>query len=188
MNKFYQFHKYVFLRDSAILPAFKNVHAPQLKKIIVQISFKSNYFKLSKVLSYSLLVLEYLTNQKATFSFSKKDVAAWRLRKNQLVSVFVTLRGDSIFSFVEKTLFTLFPKISDHTFCELRSQSTASLVITDFIAFPELEREVINLTKKNSFFGSYKISMIFVFNSGVYSRYPANFLLSQLQLIPNIKN
>jgi ribosomal protein L5 len=188
MHKFYQFYKYVFLRDSAIIPAFKKMHAPQLKKIIVQISFKSNYFKLSKVLSYSLFVLEHLTNQKASFSFSKKDVAAWRLRKNQLVSVFVTLRGDSMFSFVEKTLFTLFPKVPTTIFRELRSQSAASLVITNFIAFPELEREAMNFTKKNSFFGSYKISMIFVFNSGVYHRYPASFLLAQLQLIHSIKN
>ena len=163
-----------------------NAEVPQLKKIIVQISFKPNFFKLSKIMAYSIFVLEYLTNQKATFSFSNKDVAAWRLRKKQLVSVFVTLRGVSMFSFFEKTLFTFFVKLKNFNLVELRSQSATSLAINNYMSFTELEREAINLTKKNSFLGSYRISVIFVFYvNGTNPKISSSFLLSQLQLVNN---
>ena len=186
MHKFYNFFNYVFIRDCSNQLSFCNEGVPKLKKIIVQISFKSNYFKLAKIIAYSIFVVEYLTNQKATFSFSKKDVSAWRLRKKQLVSVFVTLRGVAMFSFFEKALFTFFVKLKNFSLVELSSQSATCLIINNYISFTELEREAINLTKKNSFLGNCRVSVIFVFNAkGKDSKFSSSFLLSQLQIINN---
>lgn len=89
-------------------------------------------------------------------------------------------------SFFEKTLFTFFVKLKNFSLVELSSQSATSLVINNFMSFTELEREAINLTKKSSFLGSYRISVIFIFNvNSINPKISSSFLLSQLQLINN---
>jgi ribosomal protein L5 len=181
MKKFYTFYNYVILRDSMnqflVIAPNSNV----LEKVIVHVSFKPNFFKLSKVLAYSLFILEYLTNQKAYFAFSKKDVSIWRLRKTQLVSIYCTLHKHTIFFFLEKFLFTFMPKLKHFSFVELSSRTAVTVQIRNFMLFSELERESINMTKQNAFFKNYTVSVIFIFSSKNVVDVPPTFFLNQFQ-------
>lgn len=146
---------------------------PTLERVVVQISFKPNFFRVNKTLPFMLFVLEYLTGQKPVFSFSTEDVAPWKLRKKQLVSIHTTLRGDGMLVFIEKLLFTYIPKlIQMPTYVIAPNTSSMSLIIPNFMLFSELERENMGFTKKNSIICKYTLGVVLVFKE--QSQHPFN--------------
>jgi ribosomal protein L5 len=180
MPKFSYFFKNVILRDVQTQVGKNDSSLPRLNKIIVHFSFMPNFFKTAKVLPFCLFALEYLTGQKAVFSFSKKDVAVWRLRKKQLVSIYTTLRGTIIINFLEKFLFTFLIK---NKFFKVSALQNNAVVyeVQDFITFSELERESINIVKNNAAFKNYRLCIIVVFAEISKQQDASSFFLNSFQ-------
>jgi len=59
------------------------------------------------------MAFEYLTGQKATVTWSRKSVAAFRLRKNSVIGCRVTLRKNMLFNFFEKYILFYLPRLYD---------------------------------------------------------------------------
>lgn len=163
MNKLSYYITQIIERDLANQMIVTSKELPRLSSVIVQISFKSNFFNLTKTIAFIVFVLEFLTGQKPKFSYSKADVSYWKLRKKQLVSIHTTLKGPAMFFFIEKFLFTFLSKLPNIFFITFPNSSAFCYFISNFIIFNELERESIGFNKKNSILSKFNISVTFVF-------------------------
>lgn len=180
MNKIAYFINSTLLRDFA--NQLVGTKQPVLDRVVVQISFKPNFFNVFKVIPFIVFVLEYLTGQKTKFSYSTSDVSYWKLRKKQIVAIHVTLRGQRMFLFIERFLFTLLPKLSNTLVITFPNSNTFCYFIQNFILFSELERETILFNKKNANFCKFNMAITFVLKNF----YPQNvknglFFVNQLQ-------
>ena len=61
-----------------------------------------------------LAALEILSGQKATWTKARKSIATFKLRKNMVVGCKVTLRKKVMFSFFEKLIIILLPRMRDY--------------------------------------------------------------------------
>ena len=60
-----------------------------------------------KLIDYAVEELTKITGQKAIVTLSKKDVAAFKLRKGMPIGAKVTLRGDKMYEFLDRLLLLL---------------------------------------------------------------------------------
>ena len=91
-----------------------------------------------------------LTGRKPIVSKSKKDVANFKLRKNQAIGCRVTLRGDAMYEFYDRLVATALPRIRDFRGVSPKSfdgRGNYSLGIADQTIFPEIELEKIKRTQ-----------------------------------------
>ena len=190
LSRFHYFFCFIFVRDysSNSFLLFKD-SAIVFKKIIVQLSFSSYHFKSSRSLALFLVFIEFLTHQKPIFSFSKKDVAAWRLRKHDLVSIFVTLRKLRMFFFIERFLLTYL--------CRLRTLEASSVSlkqtyldtrlvfkVSDILMFTEFEKELFRFQNKSELFpkGFFLLCSVVVDGHSRFSLQHKRFLFSSFQI------
>lgn len=161
MANFY-YYNYFFRKKSNNCEGF----SCNLKKVIVQVSFKDFFFKESGYLSFLLFFLEFLTFQKANFGFSKKDVSFWRLRKNDNVSLYLTLNQKSISFFIEKlNLFYLSKMVPQglNFFFIKRNYILCSL--PNIFILNELEYENLRVQASKIPLLNFKINLIFIFDT-----------------------
>jgi large subunit ribosomal protein L5 len=83
---------------------------PTLKKISLNIGIKEIIIN-KKLILANIIFLELLTNQKHITTKSTKDKLKFKIRKGSIVGCKVTLRGNSIYNFIEKCLIFIFPNI-----------------------------------------------------------------------------
>ncbi|MBM3945833.1 MAG: 50S ribosomal protein L5 [SAR202 cluster bacterium] len=86
--------------------------------------------------------LATITGQKPVVRRAKKAIAGFKLRGGQPVGVSVTLRGDRMYSFLERLLFASLPRIRDFRGTSrdaFDGRGNYSLGIREQIIFPEIE-------------------------------------------------
>jgi large subunit ribosomal protein L5 len=130
MNRFQFHHHHILSRDFILKSQVKNVmRVPILSKIVLNTSIKSSsrgtptnssqkgissmtVQDKNRNLS-SLIALEMICGQKLKKTRSKKFIAGFKLRKGELIACKVTLRGNRMFSFFEKLVLVVLPKLRD---------------------------------------------------------------------------
>jgi large subunit ribosomal protein L5 len=87
--------------------------------------------------------LGLISGQKPVLTKSKKAISNFKLRENQVVGAFVTLRGDSMWEFFYRLLAVALPTIRDFrgVSSKLDGQGNYNLGISDFTIFPEITVE-----------------------------------------------
>jgi len=87
--------------------------------------------------------LGLIAGQKAVLSKSKKAIANFKLRQGQIVGCHVTLRGDSMWEFLQRLIAVALPTIRDFrgVAAKLDGQGNYNLGITDHTIFPEITVE-----------------------------------------------
>ncbi len=94
-----------------------------------------------KLIDYSVDELTQITGQKAVPTYSKKDVANFKLRKGMPVGVKVTLRGDRMYDFLDRLITASLPQVRDFQGIKATGfdgRGNYSLGITEQIIFPEI--------------------------------------------------
>jgi large subunit ribosomal protein L5 len=91
--------------------------------------------------------LTRITGQKAVSTISKKDVAAFKLRKGMPIGAKVTLRGERMYEFLDRLVTSALPRVRD--FQGIRAtgfdgRGNYNLGITEQIIFPEINIDKIN--------------------------------------------
>src|SRR5690625_1008445 len=66
-----------------------------------------------KLIDHSIEELTQIAGQKAVPTYSKKDVASFKLRKGMPVGVKVTLRGDRMYDFLDRLITASLPQVRD---------------------------------------------------------------------------
>jgi len=124
---------------------FANIHQiPKFVKIVVNMGINASLEK--GALEDASKDLTQLTGRKAIISRSKKDVANFKLRKNQAIGCRVTLRGDTMYEFFDRLVATALPRIRDFRGLSPRKfdgRGNYTFGVPDQTIFPEIELEKI---------------------------------------------
>lgn len=123
-----------------------NVHmAPEMKKISINVGVGKSKER-PELLSRVANDIYLITGQMPRITKSKKAISGFKLRSGDIVGVNVTLRGNSMFDFLEKLLNVGLPRVRD-----FRGLSTESFdknfnytyAVKEHIIFPEIKYERI---------------------------------------------
>jgi large subunit ribosomal protein L5 len=89
-----------------------------------------------------------IAGQKPVLTKSRKAIASFKLRENQVVGCTVTLRGSAMWEFLQRLLAVALPSIRDFRGVppKLDGQGNYNLGITDFTIFPEITVENVKKT------------------------------------------
>jgi large subunit ribosomal protein L5 len=124
---------------------FANVHqVPKFVKIVVNMGINASLEK--GALEDAAKDLTQLTGRKPIVSRSKKDVANFKLRKNQAIGCRVTLRKDAMYEFFDRLVATALPRIRDFRGLSPRKfdgRGNYTFGVADQTIFPEIELEKI---------------------------------------------
>jgi large subunit ribosomal protein L5 len=126
---------------------YQNVmEVPKLKKIVVSRGVGAAVAD-KKLIDHAVDELSRITGQKAVSTNSKKDVAAFKLRKGMPIGAKVTLRGERMYEFLDRLVTSALPRVRD--FQGIRAtgfdgRGNYNLGITEQIIFPEINIDKIN--------------------------------------------
>ena len=126
---------------------YKNVmQVPKLKKIVVSRGVGDAVAD-KKLIDHAVEEISNITGQKAISTISKKDVAAFKLRRGMPIGVKVTLRGERMYEFLDRLVTTALPRVRD--FGGVRAtgfdgRGNYNLGITEQIIFPEINIDKVN--------------------------------------------
>ena len=126
---------------------YKNVmEVPRLEKIVVSRGVGAAVAD-KKLIDHAVDEMTMITGQKAISTMSKKDVAAFKLRKGMPIGAKVTLRGERMYEFLDRLVTSALPRVRD--FQGIRAtgfdgRGNYSLGVTEQIIFPEVNIDKIN--------------------------------------------
>ncbi|TVZ56998.1 LSU ribosomal protein L5P [Lutibacter sp. Hel_I_33_5] len=121
--------------------SYSNVmQVPKLQKIVVSKGVGAAIAD-KKLIDYALEEVTTITGQKAISTLSKKDVAAFKLRKGMPIGVKVTLRGDKMYEFLDRLVTASLPRVRDFNGIKATGfdgRGNYNLGITEQIIYPEI--------------------------------------------------
>ena len=135
-----------------IAPALKKqfnyssaMQIPVLKKIVVNMGL-GDATQDKKIIDVAINELTAITGQKAVATYSKKDIANFKLRKKMPIGVMVTLRREHMYEFLEKLVRVALPRIRDFKGIESRldGRGNYTLGVQEQIIFPEINIDQID--------------------------------------------
>lgn len=118
---------------------YSNKHQlPRLEKIVLNTGIGSDADK--TVISDTARDMGLIAGQKPVLNRSKKAIANFKLKPNQVTGCHVTLRGESMWHFLMRLLAVALPTIRDFRGVsnKLDGQGNYTIGITDFTIFPEI--------------------------------------------------
>ncbi len=129
---------------------YKNVmEVPKLEKVTINMGLgeaKDN----TKLMETAVEELGLISGQKPVVTKSKKSIANFKLRQGNPVGAKVTLRGDSMFEFVDKFFNISLPRVRDFKGVSKNSfdgRGNYSMGIKEQLIFPEINFDKVDKIK-----------------------------------------
>ncbi len=126
---------------------YKNImQIPKLTKIVLSKGVGAAIAD-KKLIEYAVDELTMITGQKALATISKKDIAAFKLRKGMPIGAKVTLRGTKMYEFLDRFVTASLPRVRDFKGIKATGfdgRGNYTLGITEQIIFPEINIDKIN--------------------------------------------
>ncbi len=126
---------------------YRNImQVPKLEKIVVSRGVGAAVSD-KKLIDHAVDEMTMITGQKAVATLSKKDVAAFKLRKGMPIGARVTLRGENMYEFLDRLVTSALPRVRDFQGIKATGfdgRGNYSLGITEQIIFPEINIDKIN--------------------------------------------
>lgn len=129
---------------------YQNIHeVPKLIKIQVNrglgIDAQNN-----SILKKSVDEFRVITGQQPIITKAKKSIAGFKVREDMILGVTVTLRGEKMFSFLEKLIHLVLPRIRD--FRGLSSKGfdrdgNFNFGLREQLVFPEISYDTVDQTR-----------------------------------------
>ena len=118
---------------------------PVLKKIVINQGL-GDATQDKKLIEVAVNEISSITGQKAVATYSKKDIANFKLRKKMPIGVMVTLRRERMYEFLEKLVRVSLPRIRDFKGIESKfdGRGNYTLGITEQIIFPEINIDQVD--------------------------------------------
>src|SRR3954467_8846295 len=145
-NEFYKEYK------DRVMPAlrerhgYQNVHQiPKVEKVVINTSVGSQT-DVKQAMEDAKTELALITGQRPAETRSKKSIANFKLRKDQIIGAKVTLRGDRMYEFLERFIKGALPRIRDFRGVSPRAfdgNGNYTLGVPDQTIFPEIEMDKI---------------------------------------------
>jgi large subunit ribosomal protein L5 len=122
------------------------MQVPKLQKIILSRGVGAAVSD-KKLIDHAVDELTMITGQKAVSTLSKKDVAAFKLRKGMPIGAKVTLRGERMYEFLDRLVTTALPRVRDFQGIKATGfdgRGNYTLGVTEQIIFPEIDIDKVN--------------------------------------------
>lgn len=138
----------------AIVPAmmkdfsYKNImEVPKVQKIVLNVGLGEAIQNI-KLLDAAQKELAMITGQKPVVTKAKKSIASFKLRKGMPIGCMVTLRGNTMYEFLDRLISISLPMIRDFRGVSGKSfdgRGNYSLGIREQIIFPEIEYDKVEM-------------------------------------------
>lgn len=126
---------------------YTNIHqVPKVVKVTVNRGL-GEASQNAKALESSLKEVGAITGQKPVVTRAKKAIAGFKIRQGMPVGVMVTLRGERMYSFLERLIHLALPRIRDFRGINPKGfdgRGNYSLGLREQLIFPEVEYDQID--------------------------------------------
>lgn len=127
--------------------SYKNrLAVPKIEKVVINIGLgeaKENV----KAIDSALGDLTIITGQKPVVTKAKKSVAAFKLRAGMPIGVKITLRGEKMYSFIDRLINVAFPRVRDFRGVSgeaFDGRGNYTVGIKEQLIFPEIQFDKID--------------------------------------------
>ncbi len=125
----------------------KNImQVPRITKVVVNIGM-GEAMDNPKAMESAVSDLTTITGQKPVMTKARKSIANFKLREGRLIGTKVTLRGDRMWSFLDRLLSTALPRVRDFRGVSANAfdgRGNYTLGLRDQLIFPEIEYDKID--------------------------------------------
>ena len=125
----------------------KNImEVPRIQKVVVNIGM-GEAMDNPKAMEAAVSDLTTITGQKPVMTKARKSIANFKLREGRLIGTKVTLRGDRMWSFLDRLLNTALPRVRDFRGVSgnaFDGRGNYTLGLRDQLIFPEIEYDKID--------------------------------------------
>ena len=100
-----------------------------------------------KLIESAIKEMTTISGQKAVSTISKKDISNFKLRKGVPIGVRVTLRGDTMYEFLDRLISVALPRIRDFRGINDKGfdgSGNYTLGVTEQIIFPEIDIDKVS--------------------------------------------
>jgi large subunit ribosomal protein L5 len=126
---------------------YKNTHeVPKLEKVVLNMGVGEAVLN-SKAIESAIRDLTLISGQKPYVTKAKKSIAAFKLREGMKIGCKVTLRGDRMYEFLERLVYTALPRIKDFRGISAKSfdgKGNLSFGIKEQTVFSEIKYDEAN--------------------------------------------
>jgi len=122
---------------------------PRLTKITLNMGV-SEAVSDKKVMEHAVGDLTKIAGQKPVVTMSKKPIAGFKIRENMPIGTMVTLRGVTMFEFLDRFVTVSLPRVRDFRGISGRSfdgRGNYNVGVKEQIIFPEIEYEKIDAVR-----------------------------------------
>ena len=127
--------------------AYKSVmQVPKLDKIVINMGLGEAAAN-SKIIEEAVEELKALSGQKPVVTIAKNSIAGFKLREEQPIGAKVTLRGDSMYNFIDKFFGVALPRVRDFQGLNPKSfdgRGNYTCGINEQIIFSEIDYDKVN--------------------------------------------
>ena len=114
---------------------------PKIEKIVVNMGV-GDALANSKMLEAAVSDLEKITGQKAVETTAKKSISSFKLREGNKIGCKVTLRGEKMYTFLDKLISISLPRVRDFRGLSPKSfdgRGNYTIGIKEQLIFPEIK-------------------------------------------------
>ena len=128
--------------------SFKNVmEVPRIKKVVVNIGVGSETLSDNKALDAAVGDLTLIAAQKPVITKARKSISNFKLREGKPIGVKVTLRGERMWSFLDRLMNVALPRVRDFHGVSPEAfdgRGNYTLGLREQLVFPEIEYDKID--------------------------------------------
>jgi large subunit ribosomal protein L5 len=125
------------------------MEVPKLEKVILNMGLGEAVQNI-KILDSAVVEMGAIAGQQPVITRAKKSIAGFKLREGMPIGCKVTLRGDSMYSFVDKLINVAIPRIRDFRGVSSKGfdgRGNYTLGIKEHIIFPDIDIDKIDKVK-----------------------------------------
>jgi large subunit ribosomal protein L5 len=122
---------------------------PRLEKIVINMGLGEATQNV-KIMDPLLADLGAIAGQKPVITKAKKSIAAFKLREGMPIGAMVTLRGDTMYEFLDRLIAVALPRVRDFRGVSGKSfdgRGNYTLGLRDQLIFPEIDYAKVDKTK-----------------------------------------
>jgi large subunit ribosomal protein L5 len=122
---------------------------PRLEKIVLNMGL-GEATQNSKMLDPLAGDLAAIAGQKPVTTRAKKSIAAFKVRENMPIGAMVTLRGDTMYEFLDRLISVALPRVRDFRGVSTKSfdgRGNYTLGVRDQLIFPEIDYSKVDKLK-----------------------------------------
>jgi large subunit ribosomal protein L5 len=122
------------------------MQVPKLEKVVINMSV-TDAIQTSKALDAAVAELTTISGQKPIITKARKSIAAFKLREGMNIGAKVTLRGDRMYTFLDKLFNIVLPRIRDFRGLNRKSfdgRGNYNLGLREQLVFPEINFDKVD--------------------------------------------